>query len=81
MSEKQPITKGARRAVWMLVVACAVLALLDFVVYRKAYSAVEGLPLFYAVYGFVAFLIVVGGGVLLRRWVMRAPDYYEDKDE
>ena len=37
--------------------------------------------MFFAVYGFAAFLIVVGGGVLLRKLVMRKPDYYDTQED
>ncbi len=79
-SKKLAITPAARKAVTGLVVICAGLALLDFVIARKAYSAAEKLPLFYAFYGFIAFLIVVGGGMILRKLVMRPPDYYQKKE-
>ena len=77
------MTLLARNALRVLVVSCVALTALEFVIHRHAYFETEGRPLFFAVYGFAAFLVVVGGGVLLRKLVMRAPDYYdmrEDKD-
>ncbi len=77
------MTLLARNALRVLVVSCLALTALEFVIHRHAYFETEGRPLFFAVYGFAAFLIVVGGGVLLRKLVMRTPDYYdtrEDKD-
>ncbi|MAK12009.1 MAG: hypothetical protein CBC43_008965 [Rhizobiales bacterium TMED83] len=71
------MTPLARGAVGVLIVACAVVTALEFVIHRHAYFETEGRPLFFAIYGFAAFLIVVGGGVLLRKLVMRAPDYYD----
>ena len=79
-SKMTPLARNALRA---LVVFCVALMTLEFVIHRHASFETEGRPLFFAVYGFAAFLIVVGGGVLLRKLVMRAPDYYdtrEDKD-
>lgn len=75
------MTPLARAAVSVLVVACAVLAALEFIIHRHAYFETEGRPLFFAIYGFTAFLIVVGGGVLLRKLVMRAPDYYDTQED
>ena len=77
------MTLLARNALRVLVASCVALTALEFVIHRHAYFETEGRPLFFAVYGFAAFLVVVGGGVLLRKLVMRAPDYYdmrEDKD-
>ena len=74
------MTPLARAAVSVLVVACALVTALEFIIHRHAYFETEGRPLFFAIYGFAAFLIVVGGGVLLRKLVMRAPDYYDTQE-
>ena len=74
------MTPLARAAVSVLVVACALVTALEFIIHRHAYFETEGRPLFFAIYGFAAFLIVVGGGVLLRKLVMRAPDYYNTQE-
>jgi len=37
--------------------------------------------MFFAAYGFIAFIIVVVGGIGLRKLIMRAPDYYEAGDD
>ena len=39
----------------------------------------EDWPLFPAVFGFMAFLLVVLGGVILRKLIMRGEDYYGDR--
>ena len=75
------MTPLARAAVSVLVVACVFLTALEFVIHRHAYFESEGRPLFFAIYGFAAFLVVVGGGVLLRKLVMRAPDYYDTQED
>ena len=75
------MTPLARAAVSVLVVACVFLTALEFVIHRHAYFETEGRPLFFPIYGFAAFLIVVGGGVLLRKLVMRAPDYYDTQED
>ena len=75
------MTPLARNALGILLVACVGLTVLEFVIHRHAYFETEGRPLFFAIYGFAAFLIVVGGGVLLRKLVMRAPDYYDTQED
>ncbi len=61
-------------------IICAVLFLLDFVVHRHTYMKLEEIPAFYALFGFIAFVVLVEGSKLLRKLVMRKEDYY-DVDE
>ena len=75
------MTPLARNAVRVLVVSCVALTPLEFIIHRHAYFETEERPLFFAIYGFAAFLIVVGGGVLLRKLVMRASDYYDTQED
>ena len=75
------MTPLARNALGVLVVSGVSRSALEFVIHRHAYFEPEGRPLFFAVYGFAAFLIVVGGGVMLRKLVMRAPDYYDTQED
>ena len=75
------MTPLARNTLGVLVVSCVALTALEFVIHRHSYFETEGRPLFFAVYGFTAFLIIVGGGVLLRKLVMRAPDYYDKRKD
>ena len=59
---------------------CALLFVLDFIVHRHASRVWEQLPGFYAIYGFVSFVVLVVLAKLLRKLVMRREDYY-DVDE
>ncbi len=61
-------------------IICAVLFLLDFVVHRHTSMKLEEIPAFYALFGFIAFVVLVEGSKLLRKLVMRKEDYY-DVDE
>jgi uncharacterized membrane protein YidH (DUF202 family) len=61
-------------------VICAVLFVLDFIVHRHTMHSLEELPAFYAVFGFVAFVALVVGSILLRKLVMRKEDYYDVDD-
>jgi hypothetical protein len=63
-----------------LYIVCAILFLLDFIVHRHVYMKWEELPGFYALFGFIAFVVLVEGSKLLRKLVMRKEDYY-DVDE
>ena len=61
-------------------VICALLFLMDFVIHRHTIIKLEELHGFYAIFGFVAFVVLVEGSILLRKLVMRKEDYY-DVDE
>ncbi len=61
-------------------VVCGLLFILDFVIHRHISTNWEKLPGFYALYGFVAFVVLVVISHLLRRLLMRKEDYY-DVDE
>ena len=53
------------------------LAVLEFVVPREGQTPPEGLPLFPAVFGFVAFLAIVLAAAAHRRLLKRREDYYD----
>ncbi len=73
---------SVRNAIGVLLgVAALVLALLDFIIHRHAYIALEGTPGFYALVGFGAFAFVVLMGWPLRRLLSRPPNYYSDEDQ
>ena len=82
--------KNVRRALRGLFTVCALVFALDIVnlvlrligrdEIRHAERAWEGLPGFYAMYGFVAcVLLVLVAKELLRKVVMRDEDYYDDR--
>ncbi|HAT08311.1 MAG TPA: hypothetical protein DCS39_03545 [Rhodobiaceae bacterium] len=81
MSDKPEISIAGRRFIRTLLIICAGLLVAEFIIHRHTYFALEATPLFFALFGFAAFCIVVGGGVLLRKLVMRAPDYYDGDDD
>jgi len=68
------------RFLMVFYVICAVLFVLDFVIHRHTMHRLEELPGFYAVFGFVAFVALVVGSILLRKIVMRKQDYYDVDD-
>jgi len=68
------------RLLMVFYVICVVLFVLDFIIHRHTMHSLEELPGFYAVFGFVAFVALVVGSILLRKLVMRKEDYYDVDD-
>lgn len=62
-------------------VVCVVLFVLDFIFHRHTVHSWEGMPGFYAVYGFVACVALVFAAKEMRKVLMRKEDYYEKRDE
>jgi hypothetical protein len=60
-----------------LVVAIDVLALVEVLYHRHVSIFVEGLPGFYAAWGFAGIALLIILAKLLRRLVMRPEDYYD----
>ena len=58
-------------------ILCAILLAVDFVHHRHVTHDWENLWGFYAIYGFVACVLLVEVAKLMRAVLMRAPDYYE----
>jgi hypothetical protein len=59
---------------------CALLAALELVIRRHDGVAVDSLPAFYGVYGFLAFSIAVLAAWPLARLLRRPENYYSDDD-
>ena len=57
---------------------CILLVLVDFVVHRHIGIDWEKIPAFYAIYGFVACVVLVVIAKKMRNVVMRKEDYYGD---
>ncbi|HVS64708.1 MAG TPA: hypothetical protein VMT85_14530 [Thermoanaerobaculia bacterium] len=78
--------QNVRRLIVFVFAACAVVALLDLAVHRHSpfehgELALEGTWFFYAWYGFVSCVGLVLAAKLLRRLVMREPEYYRPPGE
>ena len=54
------------------------LVVLEFIIHRHGEIALEEIPLFPALYGFVAFVFIVYAGRGLRLLIMRREDYYDE---
>lgn len=70
--------RNVKRAIYVLVVICAVNLGLDLVIHRHADHPWEHLFGFYAVYGFVACVILVLFAKQMRKVLMRKEDYYDE---
>lgn len=70
-----------RRIRITLYVICALLVLADLVISRYTYLPVEEIPAFYAFYGFSALVGVVLLAKILRQFVARREDYYQQERE
>ncbi len=62
-------------------VICALLVIADFVVHRHIYVEMERIPAFYALYGFVACVVLVVLAKVMRNFLMRDENYYESSEQ
>jgi len=69
--------RNVRLVVRGLLVACAILVGLDLVVHRHVSHPWEEFFAFYAIYGFVACVLLVLLAKEMRKLLMRDEDYYE----
>lgn len=67
------------RPVRWLAGTCVVLLIAELAIDRHPHVPGEGLPFFYAIVGFVAFVLIVLGAKSLRRLIRRPEDFYGDK--
>ena len=60
---------------------CIVLVLADFIVHRHIITEAERIPAFYALYGFVACVVLVLIASQMRKYLMRDEEYYEESSD
>lgn len=72
--------RNVRRVVRGLVWTCIALVGLELVIHRHLAHPWEGLFGFYALYGFVACVLLVLLAAEMRKLVMRGEDYYGDAE-
>lgn len=70
--------RNVKRAIYALVAICAASLGLDAVIHRHVDHPWEGLFGFYAIYGFVACVILVLLAKEMRKLLMRKEDYYDE---
>ncbi|WJG08220.1 hypothetical protein [Aliiglaciecola sp. LCG003] len=59
---------------------CLLLVLLDFLLHRHIYTDIERIPAFYAIYGFIACVVLVVIAKKMRKFMMRKEDYYDGNE-
>ena len=83
MQEKRHLfddKKNVKRVLKALVLACVLTVGADLVYHRHVVHPFEGLWGFYAIYGFVACVILVLLAKEMRKLLMRDEDYYDRDD-
>ncbi len=73
--------ESVRKLLYLLAAICALLFMADFVVHRHVVHPWEALTGFFAVFGFVACVVLVLLAREMRKVVMRREDYYEGADD
>jgi hypothetical protein len=72
--------RNVRRLLYGLYSTCALLLALEFLYHRHVQHAWDGWPGFYAGYGFVGCVLLVLVAKVLRRFLQRAGNYYDEDD-
>jgi hypothetical protein len=57
------------------------LVVADFVVHRHIYLSYDEIPAFYAIYGFVACVVLVIIATGMRKFVMRDEHFYDKRED
>lgn len=73
--------ENIKKILYVFYALCALLFAADFIVHRHTYHALEDIPAFYALFGFIAYVTIVFTAAGLRKLVMRPEDYYEAPEE
>jgi glucan phosphoethanolaminetransferase (alkaline phosphatase superfamily) len=77
MAKPRPTKFTSANGLRLLLALAAFLLLAEVFVHRHAYFALEALPLFFAAFGFLAFLVLIAVSWLVAKWVTRSADYYD----
>jgi hypothetical protein len=72
--------RNVKIVIWGLTAVCVLLFAADWVVHRHTENDLEKVFGFYAVYGFVACVLLVLLAAEMRKLVMRDENYYGDAD-
>ena len=70
--------ENVQRLLRVFYAICVLLLLADFAVHRHIGFNWEKIPAFYALYGFIACVLLVLAAKKLRNIVMRKEDYYDE---
>jgi hypothetical protein len=70
---------NVKRIVLALILVDVLLLILGELIHKHGHFDVElSVPGFYAIFGFCAYCTIIAGAVLLRRFVRREEDYYDE---
>ena len=70
--------ENVKRILKVFYIICGLLVLADFIVHRHVSFGWEKIPAFYAIYGFIACVVLVVLAKQMRKVVMRKEDYYDE---
>ncbi len=70
--------ENVKRVLRGFYVICFILVIADFIVHRHIGFSWEKIPAFYAIYGFIACVVLVVLAKEMRKVVMRKEDYYDE---
>ncbi len=70
--------ENVKRLLRGLYAICILLVVADFVIHRHVSLSWEEIPAFYALYGFIACVLLVVIAKWIRKVVMRKEDYYDE---
>ena len=71
--------KNVKRVIYAVYIACALSVIAEFFIHRHIETPWEDFYAFHAIYGFIAFtVLVISAKEILRRLVMRKEDYYDE---
>jgi membrane protein YdbS with pleckstrin-like domain len=73
--------RNVRRLLYVLYSVCALLLAIEFLYHRHSQHTWDSWPGFYAGYGFVGCVLLVLVAKLLRRFLQRPANYYDDGDD
>lgn len=82
--QKIPFFDNPKNVMWILRIfyaICILLVVADFIVHRHIYVSFEEIPAFYALYGFVACVVLVVIAKAMRKIVMRDEHYYDKRND
>lgn len=69
--------ENIKKILYVFYALCALLFSADFIIHRHIYHSWEKTPGFYALFGFIACVVLVLLATQMRKVLMRSEDYYE----
>ena len=70
--------KNVERLLKGFYVICILLVIADFIIHRHITMGWENIPAFYAIYGFIACVVLVVIAKWMRKVIMRKENYYDE---